>query len=50
MRTNWFLAGIGIDRRTDADHDDVRLVSECTNDNCLYGLRRKVIGSIRYRW
>ncbi len=25
-------------------------VSECTNANCLYGLRRKVLATLRYRW
>jgi iron complex outermembrane recepter protein len=25
-------------------------VSECSTDNCLYGLRRKVLATLRYRW
>ncbi len=29
---------------------DKRYVSECTNDNCLYGLRRAVLGTVRYAW
>lgn len=29
---------------------DKRYVSECTNDNCLYGLRRAVLASLRYTW
>lgn len=29
---------------------DKTYVSECTGDNCLYGLRRKVLASLRYRW
>ncbi len=29
---------------------DKKYVSECTNDNCLYGLRRVVMGTLAYRW
>ena len=25
-------------------------VSECTNANCLYGLRRSVLATLRYKW
>lgn len=29
---------------------DKTYVSECTNSNCLYGLRRSVIATLKYRW
>jgi iron complex outermembrane recepter protein len=29
---------------------DTTYVSECTTTNCVYGLRRKVLGTFRYRW
>jgi iron complex outermembrane receptor protein len=29
---------------------DKNYVSECTNDNCLYGTGRTVLGTIAYRW